>query len=153
MNVINKSIFVTMKTTVNERVGVLRNHFKLSFEEFAVKAGLTGSGIHRIEGGEVSPQKKTIRSIANAYGASENWLLTGQGSMLEEIKEIEASNPWKEIALNELKEEVTYLREMLKMALQGKKSFLNAVNKAGLNTEMYMFPNKSVSSVGVRAIS
>lgn len=50
-----------------------------STSAFARKAGLSQSGLHRIESGG-DPTLKTLVAIANAAGVSVQWLATGQGS-------------------------------------------------------------------------
>ena len=54
-----------------------------------------------------------------------------------------APNPWKDEAYNQLKEEVVYLRDMLKMAL-GSKNFLKVFEKAYSGK---LFPNEQFAPV------
>ncbi len=47
-------------------------------EELAYRAGLSGSGVGKLEREQYSPTMKTLERIAAALGISVIWLLTGE---------------------------------------------------------------------------
>lgn len=70
-----------MKTTVNERIKMLRTHLKLNPQQFAAAANMTVSTLYRVEGGEVEPRSKTILDIQKAFNVDHDWLVNGKGEM------------------------------------------------------------------------
>lgn len=134
-----------MKTTVNERVTMIRTSLKLSQSEFASKAGLTQVGVWGIESDGAAPRKTTLEKIINAFNVNREWLLHGTGEMFlpgQSAESIPVSESvWKDEAYQALKEEVKYLREMLKLAMTGTKSFPNDIIGAGLINSFEKFGN------------
>jgi len=110
-----------------------------SQNEFAAKTDLSSVTIYKIEKGEnKNPNPKTYRELERVFGINPKWLMTGEGEMLSELKPevLSSSNPWKDEAYSALKSEVTYLREMLKLAMGGKSgNFLKALEFAGLSKD------------------
>ena len=125
-----------MEKTVNERVVTLRLALNLSQAEFASKTGLTQVGVWGIESDGANPRKTTLEKIAVAFGVNREWLLHGTGEMFlpgqNSAAESHSDNVWKDEAYQSLKEEVKYLREMLRLAMSGTKSFPSDIIGAGL---------------------
>jgi transcriptional regulator with XRE-family HTH domain len=104
-----------MEITVNERVKLLRKKLGLSQEKFAQKINLSLPTITRIEkNGDVTP--KTIAMIVEKFGISKEWLSEGIGELEINMpkKEDVSINPYKDALVRELKEEVDFLRQLIK---------------------------------------
>lgn len=122
---------------INDRIKQLREAVSLSQSEFAVKAGLSIGNIWNIENSDVTPSARTLRVIQAAFNVNPEWLKTGKGEMfLEKVEETkELSNPWRDEAYTALKEEVKYLRELLKVAM-GKANFPKTPDVAGISYKL-----------------
>lgn len=110
----------TMKTTVNERVKSLREYLGLSQDDFAHGIETTITSISRMENGFTVPRASTLQKMVNVYGADKDWLINGKGDLTVKNAVKETPIAWKDEAFNALKEEVSYLREMLKIAIGSK---------------------------------
>lgn len=71
---------------MNERIKEVREHFKMSQEAFGLRIGMTKSGLSKVERGENGTTDQTIMSICREFGVNEEWLRTGNGSMLDDSK-------------------------------------------------------------------
>jgi len=70
---------------INQRIEVLKNHFKLSNVEFAEKIEVQPSTLSHIFSGRNRPSVDFILKIKRVFPTiSLNWLLLGEGSMEEE---------------------------------------------------------------------
>lgn len=119
---------------MNDRIKALREHLGLSQPEFANRAKVSIGSIWNIENGEVTPSAKTLRAIESAFNVNLEWIKTGKGEMLsDKIQLVEnTSNVWKDALVSELKEEVSYLRKLLEMAVGNKSgNFRKALELAG----------------------
>jgi len=123
-----------MEKQVNKRVLALKDEYGLNTVEFCAKANVSNGTLANIQKGE-NINAKTIASIVNGFGLNRDWLLTGKGEKLANEK-LEETNPYKDALVNELKSQVTYLQEMLKMALSGKvpANFNKGLAYIGLHT-------------------
>lgn len=139
-----------METTVNKRFEELRKALNVSQSEFAKNLDMSAPAISRIESGATNPSMRTLKTIANVYGVSIKWLQDGSGEMFSDggaiVSNRESINPWENALVKELKEEVTFLRELLKNMT------LAQANRAGVNfnsgTEVAgFFTEKLISSV------
>lgn len=74
---------------MGERVKELRKALGLSQEAFANKIGLKGSSLSLIESNQRNVTNQNIISICREFGANEDWLRTGSGSMFEEMSRAE----------------------------------------------------------------
>lgn len=105
-----------MKTTVNERVKLLRTHLNLTQQDFCALCDLTNTSLSRIENGEVEPQKATIQKIIDNTGVNPEWLTDGKGELKVQVLEKKRqvlSDPWQDITYKELKENNSYLKSKL----------------------------------------
>lgn len=66
--------------TAGERIREVRKSAGLTLEEFGARIGLGRSAVSAIEKGVNLPTKQTIMLVAREFGASENWIATGEGS-------------------------------------------------------------------------
>ena len=127
-----------MKQTVNQRVKLLRETFKLTQSEFADLTEHSHSLIAKAEAnGSISPKfERKILSL----NVSKEWLENGKGQMFssgtneENIENVQSLlrklqspqsvttqapvNPWQDEAYTVVKEENTSLREQVKMLMQ-----------------------------------
>lgn len=113
-----------MKTTVNQRIKEFRAETGLNQTQFAVKAGLSLPTISSIESNNAEVSGKTIKAICKAFNANETWINTGKGDMFSDkpLQVIHSEpNPWRDALVQELKEEIAYLRDLLKMSVGGGK--------------------------------
>lgn len=121
-----------MENTVSERIKMLRTQLNLSQNEFANKVGASIMTVSRWETGHAIP-KKNLYKINQTFGVSMQWLETGAGemniSMHSETKTVD--NPWRDALVEQLNDEIQFLRNALKLALGGKEAnFLNAFDLA-----------------------
>ena len=65
--------------TIGTRIKSIRLSQDRTQKEFAERIGISPGGLSQIESGKVSPSDQTIRSICREFGASEDWLRTGEG--------------------------------------------------------------------------
>lgn len=112
-------------SNLQERAKAARKSKRLSQSELAEKIGVATSTISAIESGR-SESNETILSIAAALEVPSEWLMTGEGEtprgvMLKAAPALE-TNVWKDALVSEMREEINYLREALKLALGGKPS-------------------------------
>ena len=93
-----------MENTVNSRVLMLKTHFNLTTDEFAIKSNVSRTTLWNIQnGGDINP--KTIRNICEALNVNKDWLLHGKGKMFNESKAlVGAENPYKDALVAELKQ-------------------------------------------------
>lgn len=75
--------------TINERVKEIRSALDMSMESFGSRIGVTRSAISRIESGIVSVTAQVQTSIIREFNVNEKWLLTGEGSMFNELSDDE----------------------------------------------------------------
>jgi transcriptional regulator with XRE-family HTH domain len=132
-----------MESQVNERVIVLKTQLRLTDIEFCSRAGISTGTLHRIKNGtELS--SKVIQLLTSSLNVNKEWLLHGTGEMFlpgqNTAAESQSDNVWKDEAYQSLKEEVKYLREMLRLAMSGTKSFPSDIIGAGL-LQMEKFGN------------
>lgn len=108
-----------MKQTVNERVKLLRTHMGKTQQDFAGLIGLTSTQLSRIENGESSPQKNTIKQIVENTGVDFDWLMTGKGDIKIHAvtSKTQVRDPWQDITYKELRETNTYLQGKLNEAM------------------------------------
>jgi transcriptional regulator with XRE-family HTH domain len=67
--------------TVNERIRQLRKALDLSQIDFSKAIRVSNSYTGEIENGHRAANDRIIRLICLTFGASENWLKTGEGEM------------------------------------------------------------------------
>lgn len=121
--------------SVNQRIKELRDHLNLSQSDFAVQAMLSIGSVWNIENTNAAPSPRTLKAIIQAFNVNQEWLKTGKGEMFSPEKPAiqESVDPWETALIKELKEEVQYYRELLKlMASGGKANFRKALNYAAL---------------------
>ena len=130
-----------MKTTVNQRVKLLRDTLALTQPAFSLGADVSSTYISKIENGH-EVHSPTINKIIVAYNVNRSWLLEGKGQMFasgtleENLNRVRSNNinnastksveaPYRDVALqakdetiNELKAETVTLREQVKMMMQ-----------------------------------
>jgi fructose-1-phosphate kinase PfkB-like protein len=136
-----------MENTVNERIVEVQKELKMSNQAFCNRVKISTGTLQNIKTGE-NINSKTLESIIVSLNLNEEWVMNGTGEMFINRPSITSSNdnPWKDALVSELKEEVRYLRELLKMAMSSKQTanFNNGIALAGL------FDNKKFSNT-VRA--
>lgn len=122
-----------MKTTVGQRVKMLRTHLKLNPQQFAGDTNMTVSTLYRIENDEVEPRTKTLNDIERAYGVDSDWLREGKGELKVVQPELpsKAFDPARDTLYKELKEQISFYREIIKQMTGGKANFLRALNGTG----------------------
>lgn len=67
---------------INDRIKLIRESVRLSQSEFAEKLNLKRNSISLMEGGKRNPSNRTINDICKVFNVSEEWLRTGEGSMI-----------------------------------------------------------------------
>lgn len=72
------------QTEISQRLfEYITNDVVTTPSQFAVKAGIDASGFHKMLKGQQKITKGTLKKISDAYGLSLDWLLTGEGEMLQ----------------------------------------------------------------------
>lgn len=141
-----------MEATINERIAILKESLRLTDIEFCNTAKISTGTLHRIKNNsEVSA--KVISSICENIGVSREWLVKGTGEMTistpSEAKAIE--NPWRDALVEQLTDEIQFLRNALKLALGSKEAnFLKAFDLAVPNVAskyIGIMPQMEVKSV------
>jgi transcriptional regulator with XRE-family HTH domain len=120
---------------IKDRVKALRESRKYTQTQLGEAVRLSTSAISSIEKG-LSKNPETLKMIANHFGVSDEWLIYGNGEIpngvrLPEIKK-ESENPWRDATIQVMKEEIAFLREIVKQ-LTGKNAptnFLKALKKS-----------------------
>ncbi len=69
---------------INSRLKLVRNHFHISQELLGKKLGISKSAISLIEKGTNGLSTQNVLSICREFNINENWLLTGEGEMIED---------------------------------------------------------------------
>lgn len=79
----NSEEFEIRPAAVAIRIKTLRTYFKYNALDFSLKCDLSPLVILKAEAGFTKPQKRTLEKIALAFGTTKNWLLSGEGRMLD----------------------------------------------------------------------
>jgi transcriptional regulator with XRE-family HTH domain len=101
-------------STINERVRLVRQHFKMSQAEFAAKIYVHNGFLSALEHGNKRVTERVRKLVSVTFGVNEEWLQEGTGDM------IAADNPDYEIQeIVELYKQLspyfkTYFRRQLK---------------------------------------
>lgn len=127
---------------IGNRVKALRRLKGITQADLGASIGLTFSGISSIEKG-VSENPQTLALIAKYFEVDEKWLITGEGTspsgivVTENLAIAKKDDPWKDALVSELKgqndflkEQITFLRELLMTKGPGSGSFLKPLSKA-----------------------
>jgi len=109
------------KETLGERVKLLRKAYGLSQSGFAQEINMSHIAIGNLERGlATNPQPDTIHSIVNKFGTTSEWLMEGKGEMLPkgvsilEQKEAPGQNIYQDTLYKELRDQIEFLRDMLR---------------------------------------
>ncbi len=70
-------------SNIGERIKYLRNDLGLTQAQFGKKTSISPSHMSGIENGKENPSKAMVKLIALVFNVSEQWLLTGEGSMVQ----------------------------------------------------------------------
>lgn len=97
-----------MKTTINERIMLLKTHFGLSTLEFCHKANISNGTLFNVQRGE-NVSEKTVRTICDALNVNREWLSEGTGPMF-----IEKASVAEEVEGGTVREALGLLRDQLK---------------------------------------
>lgn len=65
-----------------KRIQKIREHFKISQEEFGKIIGLSQANISKMEAGSFEPTETTINAILARFAVNPVWIRTGEGEML-----------------------------------------------------------------------
>lgn len=131
-----------MENTVNSRILLLKSELGFTTMDFCSKAKISSGTFQNIRINE-NVNQRTLNLIIENLNVNRDWLMHGKGKMFNEAKHtavgMGAENPYKDALVAELKSQVEYLKEMLKMAIAGKNpNFLKALEKAH---NIKLFPN------------
>lgn len=115
------------KLSVNDLVIKLMEDHNLDYEGLADKIGCHPTTTLRIVNKESVPNKSTLKLIASAMGIEDSYWRTGV------IKKAQQTDVWKDETYKNLREEIAYLREIVKLLAGGKMpegaNFLKALNQ------------------------
>lgn len=124
-----------MKQTVNERVKVLRKALGMSQNDFANDADLSVALVSKMETGTEKVTETTIDKLNRTFKVPKEWLLHGKGELIFEMPVAVKSgqNPYQDVLYKELKEQINFLKETIRLMAGGRSNFLRALNNPGLN--------------------
>lgn len=91
---------------INKRILHLREHLKLSQEQFGEKIAIVKSGVSNIEKGTRNVNDRIIKLICTEFNVSEEWLRTGQGEMFIITEKNILSDIAKNYNLDELDQKI-----------------------------------------------
>jgi transcriptional regulator with XRE-family HTH domain len=72
-----------MENTENQRIKIIRKVLKLSQNDFSKAIGITQSALSHYESGANSISLGVLQNIRKVYKINLNWLVSGQGEMIE----------------------------------------------------------------------
>ena len=120
--------------TLGERIKLLRRAYGLTQSSFANEIDMSHIAIGNLERGlATNPQPDTLSSIVRNFGTTTEWLMEGNGEMLPRglislnKKEPSVQNIYQDTLYKELRDQVEFLREMLRA-----KSFRKVINQPTL---------------------
>lgn len=131
-----------METTINARILLLKSQSDLTNLDWCREAGISHGTLHNIQKGE-NVQQKTINTLCESLNLNKTWLLTGEGPQYKETPKAVAGGEitYRDAYIDDLKNQVNYLQEMLRMALGGKqKSFRNPLQNTDSNGTAHIIP-------------
>lgn len=134
-----------MKTTINDRILMLKNESGLSNLDFCYKAKISNGTLHNIQQGE-NVSAKTISTLCEALNLNREWLINGRGAIYNEMPKdpAPALNPGIEQALNNLQqlfsEQIRKKDEQIAslLAIVSKVNFHNLLEKTGSNKSGFL---------------
>lgn len=115
-----------MKTTPNQRLKLFREKAGLRQEAIAVELDVSLGLVQKIEGGFKEVSDKMAEALQRRYQLPVKWLMKGEGEMTYNL---EVQNPYRDTLYKELKEQIEFLKEIIR----GKSpNFRTALNLSGL---------------------
>jgi len=75
-----------MENLINERIELIMFKERLSQKDLAEKLDIASSSMNKLVSGATKPSADTIISLMNEFNINANWLLTGKGTMYNEIE-------------------------------------------------------------------
>jgi transcriptional regulator with XRE-family HTH domain len=73
---------VGMVETIGDRIRFAREYFNDTHEGFAEGLGTTKNVLSKVESNKRDPSARMLSYLSSYYGVKENWLMTGEGDML-----------------------------------------------------------------------
>lgn len=99
-------------TTINQRIGVLIQHEKLTANSFATKLGIKATVVYNILKGRNKPSFDVLVKVMETFQISPSWLFTGEGN----IKKGAISNDIIPDAKNDILDEEELTKALTKLA-------------------------------------
>ncbi len=124
-----------MKSTVNQRIKILRESLNCSQREFAETIGVVQKTIWQVETEETMPSYKVLVGIIGAYQVRSEWLLEGVEPMFKTDEKQSASHSYPHLAETETRplavaeKEGVYAPAILKKYLQEMADLLERIRK------------------------
>lgn len=113
-----------------QHVKAVRQATGLNQEDFAKALGVSTSIVAKVES-EAASADNLLSNISKKIGISIENILNGNIPKEIVLLTDDKNNPWRDALVNELKEEVSYYRELLKIMASGKNpNFLKAIGEA-----------------------
>lgn len=113
-----------------QRVKAVRQATGLNQEDFAKALGVSTSIVAKVES-EAASADNLLSNISKKLGISIENILNGNIPKEIVLLTDDKNNPWRDALVNELKEEVSYYRELLKIMASGKSAnFLKGIGEA-----------------------
>ena len=88
--------------TIGSRIKALRNTLEMTQKEFGNKIAVAQTYLSQMEKGDRDVTEKILLLICNLFPVNENWLRTGQGTMLLETKDSFIDTLMQKYSLDEL---------------------------------------------------
>lgn len=77
--------------SISQRIKQLRRLKNKSQVEFSREIGASQTAISNYESGEREPNSEFLKKLVVAYDVNLSWLLTGEGSMFQEVRQIDTA--------------------------------------------------------------
>lgn len=125
-----------------ERIKELRKYLKLSQTDFATKIGVTRGVIANIEAGLVEIKEYVLKLICSVFGASEEWILTGNGEMFVKSKQTILDELTAAHGLND--KETAIIKAFLQLSPEGRAGVIEYADRlVQLNNSANIQPSMS----------
>lgn len=97
--------------TANQRLRIFRERAGLRQEAIAAELDISLSLVQKIEVGQKDLSDKMIDAICRRYSIPREWLVDGKGELSYKL---EKENPYRDTLYNELRDQISFLRSLLK---------------------------------------
>lgn len=121
--------------SINERIIEVRKAVGLNQTQFGERINISSSSISKLEKGINSPSAQTISLICHEFGISRKWLVTGEGTMMDERRNSEFLTRAVEHEISEKKQIIRIVAAIPAGELISSNARIKAIRKAAKLTQ------------------